>query len=153
MPRYMTGRGWAFLAVLAVVGAVLAAAGPASADIDLDRMYSLSTEHYNIHTDISPQFTALVGRHMEAIYNQYARQLSNYGEVTGKFTVVVFAHQKQYTEYTDGQALGSTGVFFPALQTLAANAQGRTIYEVLHTLYHEGFHQFMWAAVSQDPPP
>ncbi len=47
---------------------------------------------------------------------------------------------------------GSSGVFIPAMHMLAAFTQDRTTEQVLRTLYHEGFHQFMFAVVSPEAP-
>jgi len=50
------------------------------------------------------------------------------------------------------QVWGSTGVFMSAGQVLAAHADKRTTEKVLRTLYHEGFHQFMYEVISPDVP-
>ncbi len=115
-------------------------------------MITVDTAHYHVRTDVSKQFAALVGQHMEAIFQQYSRQFSDYGQVRDKFNVVVFRHEADYTELTHGTVHGSCGVFIPDMHMLAAFTEGRTTEDVLRTLYHEGFHQFMFTVVSPEAP-
>ncbi len=72
--------------------------------------------------------------------------------MTSKFDVVVFQRMADYDELTGGRVHGSAGVFIADLRVLAAYTQGRTTEQVLRTLYHEGFHQFMYSVVSPEAP-
>ncbi|KPK65464.1 MAG: hypothetical protein AMK73_02915 [Planctomycetes bacterium SM23_32] len=110
------------------------------------------TEHYRIETDISAQFTRLVGMHMEEIFKEYSRRFAEYGEVRQRFNVAVFSTEEGYLSEVPPQVRGSTGVFIASKQLLAAHAEDRTPEEVLRTLYHEGFHQFMFEVVSREAP-
>jgi len=111
-----------------------------------------SSEHYEIETTISPEFAEVVGRHMEAIYREYSRRFEKYGEVERKFQVTVFRSERDYLERVPSTVTGSCGVFMARDGLLAAHAEGRTGEEVLRTLYHEGFHQFMFEVINRDCP-
>jgi len=131
-------------ALLALVWAGAAHAGP--------KLFKEQTEHYAIETDVSPEFARLVGAHMEEIFKEYSHWFGNYGEMTLRFRVAVFDDEEQYWKVTPPQVKGSTGVFVSYDQLLAAHRHGRTTEEVLRTLYHEGFHQFMYNLVSRECP-
>lgn len=115
-------------------------------------MYRHETEHYEVRTDLGPEFAELVGRHMEEMYTEYSRRFRDYGESESEFNVRVFSSRPAYTRAIPPQANGSTGVFVSRGRLLAAHAENRTTEEVLRTLYHEGFHQFMWEVISRNPP-
>ncbi len=116
------------------------------------KIYKESTEHYDVETTIGSHFAEVVGRHMEAIYREYSRRFEEYGEADRKFNVAVFRNEEQYAAHVPAEVRGSTGVFVSRTRLLAAHADGRTGEEVLRTLYHEGFHQFMYELISQRCP-
>jgi len=105
-----------------------------------------------VQTDISAAYAQLVGKHMEAILQQYSSRFRDYGRVTARFNVIVYNHEADYLRAVPPQVRGSTGVFMAGRQLLAAHADKRTTEEVLRTLYHEGFHQFMYEVVSPSVP-
>ncbi len=115
-------------------------------------LFTEQTEHYSIETDVSPEFAHLVGAHMEEIFKEYSRRFGNYGQMKLRFRVAVFDDEEEYWRVAPPQVKGSTGVFVAYDQLLAAHRHGRTTEEVLRTLYHEGFHQFMYSLVSQKCP-
>ena len=147
--RYVTWRRWALAVALAVL---LAALPPAPRAFAAGQMVSLETPHYKVQTDISPAFAQLVGRHMEAIFQQYSSQFRDYGQVTTKFNVIVYGREADYKLSIPQGYWGSAGIFISDSQVLAAHAEKRTTEDVLRTLYHEGFHQFMFEAVAGDCP-
>lgn len=115
-------------------------------------MFRCETRHYMVETDTSPQFAEVVGRHMEEIFKEYSRRFKDYGRLTTRFDVAVFRTQQGYADRVPPLVQGSTGVFVSAQSLLAAHCENRTPEEVLRTLYHEGFHQFMYCVVSQRCP-
>ena len=137
------------LAVLAVV--VLASGAARSAS---DEMIAYDTEHYSIQTDLTPRFATIVGNHMETIYREYERRFEGYGKMTVRFDVRVFRTRDGYAQVVPKQYVGSTGIYIErgSKRLLAAHADGRTAEEVLRTLYHEGFHQFMYHVISKRCP-
>ncbi len=145
MDRHQSRRMLALFTALAVL-----TAWPTQGRTNLGHEYE--TEHYTISTDISADYAHLVARHMEEIFEEYTRRFSGLGEMRRKFDVVVYASRESYDRAVPESVRGSTGVFIAHKRLLAAHAGERTTEEVLRTLYHEGFHQFMWEAISRDPP-
>ena len=125
---------------------------PAAQGGSRPKMTTYETEHYTVKTDVSPQFARIVGAHMEEIHREYARRFRDYGEVKDRLDVVVFASVQDYRDLVPREVRDSTGIFMVGRDTLAAHCENRTTEEVLRTLYHEGFHQFMFEAVSRDCP-
>ncbi len=117
------------------------------------RSYEVTTEHYSVSTDVSERFSALVAQHMEAIYKEYTRRLRGYEmKVFGRFEVKVFARRDDYDGAVPEKLRGSTGAFVSEDKALMAYKEGRTDEAVFRTLYHEGFHQFMYSCVAQNAP-
>jgi len=143
-------RGW--LLTLCAAASLVLTSTTAWARADRAGMFRHETEHYVVETDTTPQFAEVVGRHMEEIFKEYSRRFTDYGKLTERFHVVVSLTQQAYARRVPPQVRGSTGVFVSAERLLAAHCQNRTPEEVLRTLYHEGFHQFMYGAVSQRCP-
>ncbi len=137
----------AAVALLLAVGLCMATAGADGAE-----MFGYETDNYDVETDVSPVFARLVGEHMETIYKEYSARFREYGRVTEQFNVAVFRTEEGYLKEVPPQVRGSTGVFVSSKKLLAAHCQGRTVEEVLRTLYHEGFHQFMYLVVSERCP-
>lgn len=136
----------AFLAIL------LAAAFVSPAGAAEPGMFRYESTHYTVETDTSPRFAEVVGRHMEAILRRYASQFGGYDRITEHFDVAVFRSEGGYLAQVPDTVRGSTGVFVSSQRLLAAHCQNRTPEEVLRTLYHEGFHEFMYYVVSQQCP-
>ncbi|MCK4374061.1 MAG: DUF1570 domain-containing protein, partial [Candidatus Brocadiae bacterium] len=137
----------AAVALLLAVGLCMATAGADGAE-----MFGYETDNYDVETDVSPVFARLVGEHMETIYKEYSARFREYGRVTEQFNVAVFRTEEGYLKEVPPQVRGSTGVFVSSKKLLAAHCQGRTVEEVLRTLYHEGFHQFMYSCITPDSP-
>jgi len=139
-----TGVLWTtclFLAGLCLLGA------------DAGKEFSLKTKHYEVTTDVSPALARLVGEHMEQILAEYKRRLSNFKwEERERFKVQVFKNQRDYNRAVPAALTGSTGAFVSRTRLLATYLGERTYEEVFRTLYHEGFHQFMYLCISQDCP-
>jgi len=138
--------------LIGLAGVIVAALSLAPSALAGNGMIEYTTAHYSVKTDITPRFAAVIGDHMETIYREYARRFQGFGEVEQRFDVKVFRTRRQYEEATGALAPGSTGAFIVHLKLLAAHAEGRTAEEVLRTLYHEGFHQFMYYAISKECP-
>jgi len=114
--------------------------------------FEYETKHYEVETDVSAEFARLVGAHMEEIHAEYARRFEDYGRVRDRYKVAVYRSEGGYRDAVPSRVWGSTGVFMPSEELLAAHMGERTVEEVLRTLYHEGFHQFMFCAVSRECP-
>jgi len=113
----------------------------------------VTTDHYTVSTDVSEEFTRLVAEHMEAIYGEYRRKLQGYElKVHGKFEVEVFARRADFDEAVPPSLKGSTGAFTSQDKSLRSFKEKRTNEAVFRTLYHEGFHQFMYTCITPQCP-
>jgi len=147
--REKTQPGLLALACIVLAGEILAAA----ACWGEQPAFTVRTDHYVVRTDINETFTTLVSRHMEAILAEYERRLSSIGgEVNKRFEVTVYGNRQDYDGAVPPGAAGSQGAFVPQLKLLVAYLGDRTKEDVLRTLYHEGFHQFLWESGVNDAP-
>jgi len=141
--RRLSRQLWPGLLVVAAAWAALGAG----------RWHTVDTEHYEVSTDVSPAFTELVARHMEAIHREYALRFRGYGlKVHGRFQVKVYAREDDYELAVPPSLRGSHGAFVSKDRLLAAFKGDRTDEAVFRTLYHEGFHQFLFSSVSPEVP-
>jgi len=132
--------------------AVLLAAACSATASAANLPFTVQTPRYEVQTDVSPGFTQLVAAHMEQINAEYARRFPGFAQGSQRFRVLVFAGERGYRRAVPRAVWGSTGVFAAPEGFLAAHLEGRTVEEVLRTLYHEGFHQFVRTAVSRTFP-
>jgi len=115
--------------------------------------FAIATKHYEVTTDVSPEFTTLVGEHMEQILAEYRRRLSGFEcDLNERFRVVVYKERADYDANVPKSLAGSTGAFMSGSKTLATYLGERTREEAFRTLYHEGFHQFMFRCIARKCP-
>jgi hypothetical protein len=140
-------------AALAVLLA-LALAAPALAD----RTRTVRSRHYEIVTDLSRSEVREIGRHMDAVYDAYARMLSSF-RVRGPelSRLYLFREKADYHAFMDTQgfnARNTGGVFFANIHGggLATWYAGRPRTHMWHVLQHEGFHQFAHARIGGSFP-
>ncbi|MBS3763449.1 MAG: DUF1570 domain-containing protein [Planctomycetes bacterium] len=116
------------------------------------RLYKLKTPHYRVLTDVGPDFARLLAQRMEAIYAEYGRRFRGFDlEAEGRFQVNVYKSRRDY-EGRMPVIEGSCGAFIPSMQLLVAYKEQFSEERVLRTLYHEGFHQFMYSCITRDAP-
>jgi len=116
--------------------------------------FRITTEHYVIETDVSLDFAWEMARHMESIFAEYSNQMKGFsGYTPAGFNVRVFQKRADYAAQVGSQYRNTSGIFMPSRKLLAAYMEDQPPNEVLATLYHEGFHQFMHHMVSEDVPP
>jgi len=117
------------------------------------RMYVAKSKHYEVKSDVNQRMATLINQHMEAIYNEYMRRFEDYElKVHDAFNVIVFAKREDYDATVPPPLSGSTGTFVSRMKLLAAWKGERSDEDVFRTLYHEGFHQFLYSA-SRAPVP
>ncbi len=116
--------------------------------------HTVTTENYRIRTDAGEEFANLVAGHMESIYEEYRRRFPDYEQRSPgrRFTINVFSRRRDYNDAIPSRVRGTAGVFIPGQRLLASFKEGRTQEQVLRTLYHEGFHQFLHEYVGTDVP-
>lgn len=113
----------------------------------------LSTPHYIIETDLGAKQAKRIARNMEAIRAEYIRRLSWLkGTITGKFRVVVYKERDDYISALGEEFANTSGVFISKRRLLASFIEGRSFPDLLATLYHEGFHQFIFFYIKRGVP-
>jgi len=111
------------------------------------------SEHYTIETDLGQKAAAGIAKNMEAIRAEYIRRLSWLkGTLPGKFRVVVYKTREDYLDALGAEFQNTGGVYIPNRKMLASFLGDREPSDVLHTLYHEGFHQFISYYITSGTP-
>lgn len=119
-----------------------------------------ASRHYHIHTNLTKAETVPFGRHMDAIYDQYAKRFADYASTAqaGKLMpLYLFRTQQQYNDFLAQHGIkaeGSGGMFFVThrLEGLATWAGDTRRSRTFATLQHEGFHQFAWYHLGPNLP-
>ena len=125
---------------------------------DLDKInkkfYKVETDNYSIATTVSKKFAYRIADHMEEIHKEYRDRLSNiFGEEdVEKFRVVVFDKQSNYLRALGDKVRGTAGIFMSNEQLLAGFVGKRPPSALFKTLYHEGFHQFLFHYIGPNCP-
>jgi hypothetical protein len=137
---------------LSVVGAALAcvtvsAAPGAAAPLEIQ------SRHYRILTDLDEPAARDYAKRLDAMYDEYARRLSDFGkQQKTKFDVYLFKKRSGYLKFTNNRLPNSAGIFIPAQRALAAYEEGQGRGGLRQTLQHEAFHQFAWECISNNLP-
>lgn len=141
-------RRAAWRAATVVLVAVLCASVSTAA-----RTSRIESDHYIIETDVSPKFARVTRQHMENMLSAYRRTLPEFDSpLKHRFRVRVYRSQQAYDKVVPGMVRGSSGVFVSEKRLLAAYLGERVPESVFRTLYHEGFHQFMYQVITRDAP-
>jgi tetratricopeptide (TPR) repeat protein len=114
-----------------------------------------SSEHYDLHTDVSQEYAETIAARMELVYAEYERRFGydKTGEqkTRGKklrFPVIVFQDKEEYVAWFTrvlrnplmAQATG--GVYVPLVKHLVF-FQNKTFEDTQLVAWHEGFHQYL----------
>ena len=121
---------------------------------DWPRTNSYSSHNYNVHSDLSRAFCLEASRVLEASRSTYEMRLGRIPRDGQRFDVYVFSGQGSYLLYTSN-LLGiapthTAGLYAPALRQLLAWNQPRRS-DLIDTLRHEGFHQYLHARCGSSP--
>lgn len=98
----------------------------------------IKTRHYEMHTDLPDGIARDFAERLDAMYDEYARRLSDFPPPKSVKNLPVYLFQKQedYVAFTKSPNTG--GVFKPGPQTfLASFLEGQGLEEMRHTLQHE----------------
>lgn len=120
-----------------------------------NKMHEMETKHYHIITDIDKKLCREVARLLEESYTSYVVHLERIKDLDKfKFPVYLFSGQAGYMMYMKDLCMYDSGLslgcFVPALKQLMIwNTPERD--QMLRTVRHEGFHQYM-DRISEDPP-
>jgi len=141
-----TEKGGRFRVLAVCVFLLLFSIGSATA-------VTIRTPHYNVTTELGGDFARVVADHLEHIFQEYSRRLPQFNTQTSeRFNVHVYATKNGYERAMPATLTGSTGAFVAHLRLMATYKGDRPREEVLRTLYHEGFHQFMYNCISTKCP-
>lgn len=119
--------------------------------------YRKETEHYVVRTDISQEKAELYARRLEKARAIFVKGMLPAPGATRKAEVLIFDSEEAYHTYAeltgDDRAESTLGYYSPFYEQLllfegATDVTGLT---TLHTLYHEGFHQYL-DPIMADPP-
>lgn len=122
---------------------------------DWHRTWEHTTTNYHVSSDVNRRVCIDAARLLEQAYSVYQAHLGRAPRTTQPFRVFLFSGEAGYQKYC-AQTLGSTqphtmGLYSPALkQLLIWNVPDRE--QMLETVRHEGFHQYLDRVMS-DPPP
>lgn len=134
---------------VALVPILLCALAAAEARAE-PRLQRFQSRHYLIHTDMPRTEVVDFGRHMDEIFDQYAKRFSGFApRATDAMPLYLLRNRADYEAMLAGHDIDATnsgGMFFirPTVQGLATWTGDRSRSETLSVLQHEGFHQFAW---------
>jgi len=126
-----------------------------------DRAPEGAAGHYHIKTDLPRDEARELARHLNVMYDEYARRLASLPPrpgVENVFNVYIFASQRDYMDTLRTRfgidASGSGGMFFrsPNGSGLALFTENLPQRRVEHVMQHEGFHQFAHSRFGDDLP-
>ncbi len=119
--------------------------------------YKKETEHYVVRTDISQKKAELYATRLEKARAIFEKGVPPAQGPAKKAVVLIFDSEEAYHTYAeltgDDRAESTLGYYSPFYEQLflfegATDVTGLT---TLHTLYHEGFHQYLDPIVSEPP--
>ena len=133
---------------------LLALAAPSQA-VSLEEF---SSKHYVIRTNASMDKAKEIGRHMDGVFDEYARRFRTFGKrESQRMPLYLFKTQNDYLAFMkesgiDAAATG--GIFFirPDIRGLATWVDDRPQWITLETIQHEGFHQFAYSHIGTRLP-
>ena len=157
------------LLVICVLGVVVVAADPAFAQRSRsqrqaqaswwDRAPVEKVGHYWIKTDLPGRKARPLAKHLNIMYQHYARRLAGLPlRADEKLNVLIFKSREEYLRTMRTrfgiELAGSGGAFFrhPQLSGLAFYTEDLPRRRIEHVIQHEGFHQFAYSRFGGDLP-
>jgi len=116
------------------------------------------SRNYTVTTDLPEARARDIARHMDEVFDTYARRFSGLGvKNASPVRLYLFATNRAYLDSLDAKgfnAANTGGVFFyNATETgLATFVEGQSGRRMLHVLQHEGFHQFAHLRIGPNLP-
>ncbi|TAJ19310.1 MAG: DUF1570 domain-containing protein [Planctomycetota bacterium] len=110
------------------------------------KSYEVKTEHYHVRSDISQALCFRAAQLLERFYAKYNAHLKRVTGARKRFRVQLFSGEAGYHEFCE-DLLGekpehTAGVYIPLLKQLLIWNLPDTE-QMLHTVVHEGFHQYL----------
>ena len=122
----------------------------AAKDKPKQEMRLVRTRYYDIHTDLDEETVREAAVRMTAMADEYARRIRGFGaKVTRRLPFYLFSRKEDY--HKAGGPENSWGIYqgTKLMATAAKGNNNRTWYMI----QHEGFHQFLDAAMRSKIPP
>ena len=120
----------------------------------------MKSRYYRLRSDLAPDETRALGRHLDTMYGEYQRRLGALDQRSPEvLDVLIFKSQQDYEKTLREQfginGQGSGGMFFtsPRGAALAFFVESLPRSRVLHVVQHEGFHQYAYSRFGNDLPP
>ena len=135
------------LCLLLVLLVAAAGAGP-EGRAGIPRLYTFTSRHYTIKTNLPRTEAAVFGRHMDIVFQEYTKRFRFLGAVSeNKMPLYLFQTKDQYQTFLGQHGINAShsgGMFFmrPQIRGLATWIQDRPRSQIFAVLQHEGFHQF-----------
>ncbi len=151
--------GMATMVLVAAIGApALVEAQPQSRSVAAPASKPFRTRNYTVTTDLPDARAREIARHMDEVFDTYARRFSGLGvKNASPVKLYLFETNQAYLDALDVKgfnAANTGGVFFyNASETgLATYVEGQSGRRMLHVLQHEGFHQFAHLRIGPNLP-
>lgn len=145
---------------MGIIAAVVMVIGVTGGAARAGELRGFSSRFYRIETDVDMPTVRRLAKHMDAVYAEYMQRFSGFGvrRGAGPQPLFVFQQREDYLRYLSSKGVnaeGTGGIFFvqPAGSGLATFVSGQPMDQLLHTLQHEGFHQFAYARIGPKLPP
>src|SRR5262249_7645351 len=125
-------------------------------DRDLPQLRIVQSRHYQIHTDLQPDFADDLARRMDAMFEEYGKRLDDFQppENAPKLAAYLFSKHDDYTRLTHTEHSG--GIFMSNGRRGSSFLAGHLEHEgrdgLRRVLQHEGCHQFTYSAIGPDIP-
>ncbi len=127
--------------------------GPAVSPGEAGEIYRRDTPHYVITTDIGEDFADLAARYMDSLYAEFERFFQDYNlERSDRASVRIFRRRELYYRAVPEPLRDTAGCFLAGENMLMTYMGNRSREDVLRTLAHEGFHQFLYDRIGDGMP-
>lgn len=124
--------------------------GPGAKDKPKQGMRLVRTKYYDMVTDLDEDTTREAAARMTAMGDEYARRIRGFGaKVTRRLPFYLFSKKEDY--HQAGGPENSWGIYTG--RRLMATASTRSTNRTWYMIQHEGFHQFLDAAMRSRIPP
>lgn len=117
-----------------------------------------TTHHYTLYTNLARVEAALFGRHMDIVFDQYAKRFRYFRSRSNEtMSFYLFRTQQDYLSFLDRHGINGSntgGIFFvqPNIRGLATWTKNKPRSKTFSVLQHEGFHQFAYDRLGPDLP-
>ncbi len=125
-----------------------------------ENAWSKTTKHYLVLcTKSNEKYGQLISYYMEKVYTFYEDKFNTGEEIEGRFLVRLFPDRAMYLRETTGAPSFSFAVFRGSARELAgyvpefSNSREEAFQKnaLVHTFFHEGFHQYLGYFVPEPP--